>query len=310
MNKEPPVSGVIKYEGPELIEGLIGAQEVASAILGLQNAFKKLSPKKKEWTELKPVLKVKFHKGSLEIIGIIVATAIVADRVGLTEFSKSFFGEMGKQLAIRKFSKGNDVTKVGPPRVENGKMYTAIRDIDGNEILIPSESYELYKNRTLEKEIAAIVGPIEPKKINSLKYTYPSDDKSETIKVSAAEKSFFEENTALETDVSIELEEDFNDAIAEDIPPLSGKLVAYQALALKYPFYFQPRESQKMYGKKFIPCMLADEKKRDDYIELMKTQHSGNLIITGKGIKDESGAYRLIKIESVEEDKPLQLFGD
>jgi len=76
--------------------------------------------------------------------------------------------------------------------------------------------------------------------------------------------------------------------------------------ASKYPFRFQPREQQKLYGKRFILCMLADESKRDEYIELMKS-YIGNVILKGIGIKDSDGRFTKIKTSSIEKDEDPEL---
>lgn len=95
----------------------------------------------------------------------------------------------------------------------------------------------------------------------------------------------------------------------EEIPPIRGRLVIYRALAPKFTFYFQPREKQSIYGKRFIPCRLGPDASESECIELMKS-HYGNIIIRGRGIKNKNGFYREIEISSLEKEEQLRLFSN
>jgi len=294
----------IKYEGPAVADHAMDAQKLARSILGLDGAFKKFYSKEKKWVELKPVLRIKTNPSSYEIAAIIAALAYAADKVGLTELTKGFFSEMGKQLAIRKFAQGKELKKEGQPVIEGSKMYITVVNVNGDKNRVEAGTFNRFKE--FNKDVALIVEPIEPEQINRMRYGYEvSGQKGEDIVIEADEKEFFvEEETPI---IEEDLEEDFDDTLAEEISPIKGKLVAYQALATKYPFQFQPREKQDVYGKRFISCILADESKRDDYIELMKS-YVGNVVIYGLGIKDESGRYRKIKITRVDKDEHPSLF--
>lgn len=294
----------IKYEGPAVADHTMDAQKLARSILGLNSAFKKFYSKEKKWIELKPVLRIKTNPSSYEIAAIIVALAIAAEKFGLTELTKGFFNEMGKQLALRKFAQGKELKKEGQPVIEGGKMYITVVNINGDKNRVEAATFNRFKE--LDKDISLIVDPIEPKQIDRMKYGYNiGGQKGEDVVVEATEKEFFMEPEIIIAEE--DLEEEFDDTIAEDVEPIRGKLVAYQALATKYPFQFQPREKQDVYGKRFIPCILADESKRDDYIELMKS-YVGNVVIHGLGIKDEGGRYRKIKITRVDKDEHPSLF--
>lgn len=294
----------IKYEGPAVDDNAMDAQNLARAILGLNSAFRKFYSKEKKWVELKPVLRVNTKPGTLTIAAVIVAVAYAADKFGLTELTKGFFSEMGKQLALRKFAQGKDLEKEGRPIIEGGRMYITVINVNGDKNRIEAETFHRLKD--FNKDVAAIVDPIEPEQICRMRYGYEIDgQKGEDVIIEADEKEFFIDQEGLISEE--DMEEDFDDTLAEEIPPMKGRLVAYQALATKYPFQFQSREKQDVYGKKFIPCILADESRRDDYIELMKS-HVGNVVIRGLGIKDEHGRYRKIKIISVEKDEHPSLF--
>jgi len=294
----------IKYEGPAVADHTMDAQKLARSILGLNSAFKKFYSKEKKWVELKPVLRIKANSSSYEIAAIIAALAYAADKMGLTELTKGFFSEMGKQLALRKFAQGKELKKEGQPTIEGGKMFITVVNVNGDKNRVEAGTF--YGLREFDKDIESIVDPVEPEQINRMRYGYEiSGQRGEDVVVEASDKAFFvgEEALVIEED----LEEDFDDKLAEEIVPMRGKLVAYQALATKYPFQFQPREKQDVYGKRFISCILADESKRDDYIELMKS-YVGNVVIHGRGIKDEQGRYRKIKITRVEKDENPSLF--
>lgn len=294
----------IKYEGPAVDDNAMDAEKLAHAILGLNSAFRKFYFKEKKWVELKPVLRVNTEPGTLTIAAIIVAVAYAAEKFGLTELTKGFFNEMGKQLALRKFAQGKELKKEGQPVIEGGKMYITVVNINGDKNRVEAGTF--FRLKDFDKDVAAIVDPIDPEQIRRMRYGYEIDgQKGEDVIIEANEKEFFidQEVLILEED----MEEDFDDTLAEEIPPMKGRIVAYQALATKYPFQFQSREKQDVYGKKFIPCILADESRRDDYIELMKS-YVGNVVIRGLGIKDEHERYRKIKITSVEKDEHPSLF--
>ena len=53
--------------------------------------------------------------------------------------------------------------------------------------------------------------------------------------------------------------------------------------------------------------MLANEKMRDEYIELMKS-HIGKVLVRGRATKDQRGKYNKIKIGSVIKDENPKLF--
>lgn len=299
------LSGKIKYEGPSVEEHAMDAQKLGKTILALNSAFKKYYSKEKKWVDLNPVLRIRTNPGSYEIAAIIIALAVAAERFGVAELSKGFFGEMGKQLALRKFSKGKELTKEGNPVIEDGKMYVTVINVDGDHNKVEADTY--YRLREFGNDIATIVDPVDASAIQRMKYKYPSDnDNNEEVTVSADEREYFETED-IQTQ-EIDLEEDFDETKAEEILPIKGKLVAYQAMATKYPFQFQPRERPDVFGRRFIPCMLENESKRDDYIELMKTAHRGYVIVRGRGVKDSSGLYRKLKIVSVEEDIDPTLF--
>lgn len=294
----------IKYEGPAVAEHTMDAQKLGRSILGLDGAFKKFYAKDKKWIELRPALRIKTNSSSYEIAAVVVALAYAADKIGLTELTKGFFSEIGKQLALRKFARGKELTKDGRPTIEDGKMYVTVINVKGDKNKVDAKTFYDYKS--FNKDIAAIVDPIEPEQINHMRYGYKVDNQNpEDVVVKATDKEFFMESEAIVLEE--DMEEEFDDALAEDIEPIRGKFVAYKALAVKYPFQFQPREKQDIYGKRFIPCLLADENKRDDYIELMKS-YIGNVIIYGRGIKDEQGRYRKVKITNVKKDEPPSLF--
>lgn len=88
---------------------------------------------------------------------------------------------------------------------------------------------------------------------------------------------------------------------------MRGRLVIYRALAPRFAFYFQPREKQNIYSKRFIPCYLGPGVSENECIELMKSNY-GNIIIRGRGIKNKNGFYREIEISSLEKEEQLHLF--
>ena len=295
-------TGILKYIGPDVKDGSIDTEKLAKALLGLNDAFRKISNQNSDNKRFEPFLKVSFKKGSFEIVASIAAGVYVAKEAGLLELGKQFFGEVGRQLALKKFAKNGDLTKDGRPEINDGKMYVVVINKDGDRQKINAVSYNLFERKILNNSLAAIVSPLEKDKIEKVQCINfnNSDSQQDIVEISETDTDYYKENETcvLESDY----EGDFESNNAEKIDGMTGRLVSYQALASKYPFNFQPREQQRLYGKRFIPCMINDPNKMDEYIELMKS-YIGNVIIRGVGIKDESGRYSRIKIYSIEKDE-------
>jgi len=301
MDKTESV-GIIKYIGPDVKDGTIDTEKLGKALLGLNDAFKKILSQNVEYKKIDPVLKVFLQKGSVEIAAYVAAGVVVAQQVGLFEIGKQFFGEIGRQLALKKFAKNGSLTKEGRPEIDGGKMFVIVVNIDGEKKKIDAVSYNLFNKKIIDKSLLAIIEPLEKDKIDKVQCINNYNDKSELeiVEIMESDKVYYEDVEDLEFESKNE--EDFDENVAEKIEGLKGRLVSYQALASKYPFNFQPREEQKLYGKRFIPCKINDQNKKDEYIELLKS-YVGNVIIRGIGIRDFSGRYIKIKIYSVEKDE-------
>lgn len=297
---------LLKYEGPNVENGTIEAEKLGKAILGVNNIYKKiLTTKGKEVSKLEPKLEVTIKKGSIEIWFIVCTTAFVAEKLGITEFSKSFFAEVGKQVALKIFAKKNEIKKIGRPFVEDGIMYTKVQNLEGKVEAFDSESIETFSRHTFDKDLTAIVEPLESNGIDKVTYQYEFGDFKKVIEVKPEEKPYF---ITEEPEEKLDLDEEFDESSAERTPEMHGRLVTYNALASKYPFIFQPKRQSEKFGRRSIYCMLDNEESRDEYLELMKSSHSGNLIIKGWGIKNQKGFYKKIKIDSIVEDRTPSLF--
>lgn len=293
-NIEKPIC-YLKYDGPGLKDGAVPAAKFGNALIGLDKTLQKLTRRDTKLKDIKVTLQlIETKKKCLDALFTIAQIALIAEVFGVREFTKKFFGELGTQLALKIFSRNEKLTKIdGPPTIKDGIMVSNVINTNGEKKEVNAESLQIFNTHVLDKDLRLITDVLDPQKINLLKYGYKYNEIAKETSVHGNEKDYFSTDEPI-----LDFEEDFDESIAEDIPPMIGKLVAYQALATKYPFKFQPREKQDTYGKRFIPCMIVDEKKRDDYIELMKS-YIGNVIIQGRGIKDEKGSYNKIKIISV-----------
>lgn len=160
---------------------------------------------------------------------------------------------------------------------------------------------DLYKKGFLDKHLNMLVEPLESGKVDKLTYTYSNT----SIEISSSDKTYFQ--TPEESAEELDMELEFDDNNSESITGLYGQFVTYRALASKYPFSFQVREKQDIYGKRFILCTLAEDGLRDKCLELMKSRDA-NILISGSGIRNTSGQYSRIKIASVEKEPPQRLF--
>lgn len=302
---ENTLTGVLKFQGPSVKEGIIEAEKLGKVILATNDALKKIASAKAEYKGIKPILKVQVRQGSVEIALFIAAAGYLAKTIGINELGKGYFGELGKQLALKQFAKNKPVTREGQPKIDNRKMYVTIINTEGSKKVVDVESLKLFWDKLLDKDLSAIVEPLEKDQIESLQLLVTEDSVQTNIaEVEVKDKEYIVKDDAFELEP--EEAQEFDDKQAEIVDSLKGKLVSYQALASKYPFKFQPREQQKLYGKRFILCMLADENNRDEYIELMKS-YIGNVILKGIGVKDSEGRFTKIKISSIEKDEDPEL---
>jgi len=293
---------VFKYTGLAVNEGYLEAARFGKAMLGMDGVFDEISRSHQSQHEaVKSKLLVKVLPGSIEFWLALAAVGVVADSIGLRELGKQFFGEIGKQLALRLFMKNGEVKKVDAPYIKNGKLFYALKNNDGKTLIVNHETLELYKKRGIDRYLSEIIAPLEKGNIDNLVYSYNTG----TVAITSADKPYFEmPEEAVEY---LDVEEVFEEAKAEKIDALCGQFVTYKALASKYPFYFQVREKQNVYGKRFILCTLADEELRPKCLDLMKLRER-NILISGFGIKNTSGQYARIKITSVEKSPDNTLF--
>ena len=77
MDKTESV-GIIKYIGPDVKDGTIDTEKLGKALLGLNDAFKKILSQNVEYKKIDPVLKVFLQKGSVEIAAYVAAGVVVA----------------------------------------------------------------------------------------------------------------------------------------------------------------------------------------------------------------------------------------
>lgn len=230
-----------------------------------------------------------------------MAVGVLGHTLGVQEFGKQFFGEVGRQLALRLFTKNKDLKPVEQPKLEGGTLVYTFTDSAGIVFRASHETLELYKKGVLDKHLNKVVEPLENGKVDKLTYTYSNN----SIEISSSDKIYFQipEESAEELDLELE----FDDRNSVPITGLYGQFVTYRALASKYPFSFQAREKQDIYGKRFIPCTLAEDGLRSKCLDLMKSRDV-NILISGLGIKNISGQYSRIKITSVEKEPPQKLF--
>ena len=305
MSNNDPSEVLLEYKGPAVEDGFISADRMIQAVSGINNAYKKFAAKKKIPVSKLPELRLSTKSGSWELIGVIAAVGYTADKLGITEFSRNFFGEVGTQLALKLFAKKEEIKLADKPQIESGVMYVILINSKAEQIKVNAEAWEFFKSKLIDKEISQLVSPIEESKIDTLKYAYKTPRANAEISINQQDRQYLVE----EEQPKVDLDEDFDDSKAETLPPLKGRLVAYNALASKYPFQFQPKGEQEGVKKFNIPCAV-DEDDVNKFIELLKKAREGNFIINGIGIKDDSGLFKKMKITNVEEDRKPTLFDD
>lgn len=307
--KDDLPSGYIKYEGPSVKDGTIEVKQLSEVILGFNAAFQKISLHDKKFKDLKTELRVKIKKGSVELWFAISAIAYVADKVGFTELSRNFFAEVGSQLGLKLFSRNKPLKEKSLSK--NAQRITIILvNEDGEEKEVSITTYEIYKLALLEKDLSSLVIPLERHKIEKVEYGYKDRTKiREIVAIKEEDKVLFLPKTESVHEQLYNDEKGFDETIAEEISALEGKLIEYDALKHDFPFGFQVKKTDGSYDKRAVPCMIADQSKRDDCIESMKS-YVGDVCISGKGIKNKRGNYKKIKIRSLDKNHQIRLFKD
>lgn len=297
----------IKFSGPSVNEGEINAGKIGASLVALDKLFKKYTKTIAKDHDKQFEIKIKgLQKGSTNVQVIIeqiipiaqplvegTSWYLIAKAIGITEFGKQFFGTIAQQLVLKMFAKGKRL-KEEKRFLEDQIVYIKLINIDGKEKCITLTDWENYK--TLYPESKGLV-QIDPEETMTIGYK-ENNEKYDLALISYQEKEYFDSD--LEESLEERAKDPFNEKDAEPVS-IIGRFIDFYGLAHKYPFAFQARKQQDVFGKQKILCMV-NEKDISNIIDYLKPNNSKDLCIAGKATKDFDGKIDKIKIDWFSED--------
>lgn len=306
--KQKNAHGYVKFLGEAVEEGKISPAKAGKSLIALERFFKnyvsdvyklekdqklaiKLGGIRKSCTEVQ----IFFEQIVPVAAPVAVTTSLFlgAKAIGLTEFTKQFFGTLGKQLALRILSKGKRL-KEGKRFVRGQTVFVPLTNVDGDRETVTAEDWENFK-----RLYPYIQGFVQLDKDETMKVGYiEGNEQVETAVVKFSDRAYIEDSHSESIDDRIK--EPFDESKAQDMK-IIGKFVDYYGLAHKYHFSFQARRSQNEIGKQKILC-IVDEGRISEVIDHLKPERSANMSIFGKATRDADGKVDKIKIDWISED--------
>lgn len=300
--KNESMKAYLKYTGAAVNDGKMDIEKAGISLSSFGKIFKKYQKiKNKENISIK-LCDVK--KGSTELNIIIeqilpvantiaepTAWYIAAKTIGITEFGKQFFGTLGEQIALRRFSKGKPLKRI-KEFAAGGKLYIEIKNIDGKTKNIERE---IYYNRRFYNSLGDVV-QLETGKEDKMEIGYYDDKNKKQIiaQIDCSEKDLFKSECE-EENLNEKLDEDFDESKAKS-RMVEGTFVDYYGLAHKYNFSFQARKDQHRVGKQKILCIVEQSNESEAIDYLKPKNRKKNICIFGKAIENNEGKIEKIKI--------------
>ncbi len=188
------------YEGPDVSQGSMNVRQVADVLNGVTRAFSTISHEHEygDTYELRfrDVEHASFHLLFQAIAfakaNPAAASAIVAGAaIGLEALNKSVSGaykvitDIGAMLNAKKKLKGQRVA-LTPAAFPNGEVQ--LETLDGL-VLLTKEQYELLLSRRVDRQLAQIVSPLQPNRVDSFEMRRSGQ---ELASVDAVQRSFFD----------------------------------------------------------------------------------------------------------------------
>lgn len=305
MSNSEKFIGCIKFFGPSVEDGEIDIEKAGRALLALKQLSKnyfedsedghislKLGKIKKNCTEIDIFMQlIQNLKTPALIYGI-------AKGIGIEELGKGFFNALGQKLALKIFSKGDEVKIVKEIIFkENNEPYVLLENSAGKREEFKRKIYDSQKRDSLAlKDMIQLEKGSE----DALEIGYYNNSLYEKVgKVDFSQKKFFEEN---DLNIQERLEEDFDEQNAKEIK-ITGKFIDYYGFAHKYHFSFQSRKDQQKIGKQKILCRV-EASEISKIIDYLKPENQNkNIHIFGLATKNKEGKIDKMKIEWVSENE-------
>ena len=306
MQEDIKQYGYVKYKGKDF-HGSVEIGKLAKTLYALDKFSKKyqrdiLGLSKDEMFKMKAS---DVKDGSTEIWILIqtgmIATGILLDKIGITEYTKKYFSVLGEQAALKKLAK-NKKLKEQSRKIEGQEVIIVVENSRNETKRITPDVWENYKK--LHPLLNNIVD-IEKGDEVEIGYADMNGKRHKITNITFEESKFFipEKLDEIEGNMEDRLQEEFNEENSEEIK-ITGKFIDFFGMAQKYHCSFQARREQGKVGKQKILCILNSEEQKDKVLDLLKDRDSQNILyIFGRATRDWDDRVDKIKVDWINTDE-------
>lgn len=300
----------IKFYGPYADDGRVDMAKAAKTLLAMDRWSKRY---KKNF--LKPQEDFILRAGRIEpncteiqiyaefvkslshtagtMVGPAIATHVVFANLGLKEFFSKFMGTLGEQMALKIFSKGNEIYEKRR-FIKDNEAKVELETTTGDTKVTSLTSWEIYQDAG--QQLNGICN-LEEGKEEKLSFGFHDGHKGtdkEVAKITYKDKDAFQDITDPDL-LARRMNEPFDEKEATEVK-IVGKFIDFYGLAHRYHFSFQARKEQDVYGKQKILCVV-DRDEISTMIDLLKPEIKSNICIKGMATKDREGKIDKIRID-------------
>lgn len=308
-NEDEIIEGYIKYFGPSTEDGTVDIGKAGKSLIALDKFLKRYQCVTSNEKDVQYSFKIKsVNKNCSELVISLIKTIVGSNAcnlvsvglllkcTGIDQFGKNFFGTLGNQLALKIFSKGDNLKK-NKEFIEKNKHLVELENKEGEKKVLNAEEWENYKK--LEPHLAGFV-QLEKGKEEEMRVGYKKGGKSMDIaRIYYKEKDFFDSYESYS--IEERMREPFDEENSKE-EKIIGKFVDFYGMAHKYHFAFQARRNQDDIGKKKILC-IVEEDKISKILDYLKPENNKNVCIFGRAARDWEDKVDKIKIEWFSEDE-------
>ena len=185
----------LKYEGPDVDSGTMALQDVIPVLQGFAGAYATLAATENSHSAHRIKISA-VKRGSADIVlEVWNAIAEHADPIssvaGILTMGVSAFAILKKIFGVAKIKThvgdGPSTEKIS---VENGIVISNSQNV---EIIVPRETYEIYKDGKLDRDLERLTRPLEPGRIDSAEFEISSrEGESLRHRITAEDRPHFE----------------------------------------------------------------------------------------------------------------------
>ncbi|MCA9353129.1 hypothetical protein KC901_03020 [Patescibacteria group bacterium] len=315
MNNQNQQFGYLKYKGDNF-KGSVDIGQLAKTLYALDKFSKKYQKEILQLTkeEMFSIKASDVQDGSTDVIleivdnvvssapALLMASGYALDRIGVTEYTKKYFGTLGEQAALRKLARNKKLKERKREISKDNQIFVVVENSNQETTKISEETWNNYKILN-----PALNNLVEIEKGAHLEIGYLGEDRARNIvaNISSDESQFFvpEKLDEIEGNLEDRLQEEFNEENSEEIT-ITGKFIDFFGMAQKYHCSFQSRREQEKTGKQKILCILETDAQKDNVLELLKDRSSEHLVyVHGRATRDWEDRIDKLRVEWISKDK-------